>query len=57
MDWKFVGDELFQRIGGLECVQETQAARVAGEWLVIPQMQIGFQQMTVRAASLSFTKM
>ena len=41
MDWKFVGDEPVQRIGGLECVQETQAARVAiGGWLVIPQRRI-----------------
>src|SRR3984957_18425288 len=30
IDRKFVGDELFQRIGCLELVQETQAARVAG---------------------------
>src|ERR1700722_12513965 len=30
MDWKFVGDEAVQRIGGLACVQEAQAARVAG---------------------------
>ena len=34
MDRKFVGDEPLQRIGGLECVQEAQAAWVAGRgWL------------------------
>ena len=34
IDRKFVGDELFQRIGCLELVQKTQAARVAGRGMV-----------------------
>jgi hypothetical protein len=35
IDREFVGDELFQRIGGLEFVEETQAARVAGWGMVV----------------------
>jgi hypothetical protein len=34
IDRKFVGDEFLQRIGCLELVQETQAARVAGRGMV-----------------------
>ena len=34
IDREFVGDELFQRMGFLECVQEAQAARVAGRGMV-----------------------
>jgi hypothetical protein len=34
IDRKFVGDEFFQRIGFLELVQDTQAARVAGWGMV-----------------------
>jgi hypothetical protein len=41
IDRKFVRDEPVQRIGGLECVQETPAARVAGRGMVIPQRRIG----------------
>jgi hypothetical protein len=41
MDWKFVGDEPVQRIGGLDCIQEAQPARVAGRGMVIPQRRIG----------------
>jgi hypothetical protein len=41
MDRKLMGDEPVQRIGGLECVQEAQAARVAGRGMVIPQRWIG----------------
>ena len=34
IDRKFVGDKFFQRISGLERVQKTQAARVAGRGMV-----------------------
>jgi hypothetical protein len=45
-----VGDELFQRIGFLEFVEETQAARVAGRRMVghSEQADLVGQQMPVR---------
>src|SRR5580704_5402592 len=59
MDRKFVGDEPVQRTGGLECVQKAQPARAVGRgggWL-FHRRGLVCQQMTVRAAPRSFTKM
>ena len=50
IDRDFVGDELFQRMGFLECVQEAQAARVAGRGMVGHSKQANLvrEQMPVR---------
>jgi len=50
IDREFVGDELFQRMGFLECVQEAQAARVAGRGMVGHSKQANLvrEQMPVR---------
>jgi hypothetical protein len=50
IDRECVGDELFQRIGCLECVQKTQAARVAGRGVVghAEEADLVRQQMTAR---------
>ena len=50
MDREFVGDEFLQRIGGLEFVQEPQAARVAGRGMVghAEEADLVREQMPVR---------